>query len=125
MRKNAPKGAPLQEGKHREKSSPKGSLWRILNQFDAERVGIAVAIAAPAPVVVFAVWFAESEGFRKFAMSSNPRILTALQMWRLIGFTFLLLQYHSVFPAIFAMPTGYGDMTRPTDLNGGERKAPV
>jgi hypothetical protein len=52
-----------------------------LNVFrnDAERVGIAVAIAALAPIVVFAVRYAASEGFRKFAMPLNPRILTALQ----------------------------------------------
>jgi hypothetical protein len=49
-----------------------------LNVFrnDAERVGIAVAIAALAPIVVFAMWYAASEGFRKFAMSLNPRILS-------------------------------------------------
>jgi len=83
-----------------------------LNVFrnDAERVGIAVAIAALAPIVVFAVWYATSEGFRKFAMSLNPRILTALQTWRLVGFTFLLLEAHQVLPAIFALPAGYGDM---------------
>jgi hypothetical protein len=83
-----------------------------LNVFrnDAERVGIVVAIAALAPIVAFAVWYAASEGFRKFAMSLNPRILTALQTWRLIEFTFLLLEAHSVLPAIFVLPTGYGEM---------------
>jgi hypothetical protein len=77
---------------------------------DAERVGIAVAIAAGAPIVVFAVWYAASESFRKFAMSLNPRILTALQLWRFIGFTFVLLEAHRVLPAIFALSAGYGDM---------------
>jgi hypothetical protein len=83
-----------------------------LNVFrnDAQRVGIAVAIAAATPIVVFAVWYAASQGFRKFAMSLNPRILTALQTWRIIGFTFLLLEAHQALPAIFALPAGYGDM---------------
>jgi hypothetical protein len=79
-----------------------------LNVFrnDAERVGIVVAIAALAPIVAFAVWYAASEGFRKFAMSLNPRILTALQTWRLIEFTFLLLEAHSVLPGNFCAADG-------------------
>ena len=37
-------------------------------------------------------------------------ILTSAQFWRLIGFTFPLLEAHRVLPAIFAWPAGYGDM---------------
>jgi hypothetical protein len=76
----------------------------------ANRIGIAVAVAASAPLVVFSLWFAASEKFRLFAMSLNPRILTAVQAWRIIGFTFVVLEAHSVLPAIFALPAGYGDM---------------
>ena len=43
------------------------------------RVGIAVGIAALAPIALFAVWFATSNGFRQFALSINPRVLTYLQ----------------------------------------------
>jgi hypothetical protein len=77
---------------------------------DSERIGITVAIAAAAPIVIFAVWFAASKGFREFALSLNPRILTALHTWRFIGFTFVLLEARGVLPAVFALPAGSGDM---------------
>jgi len=77
---------------------------------DSERIGIAVAIAAAAPIVIFAVWIAASKGFREFALSLNPRILTVLQAWRFIGFTFVLLEARGVLPEVFARPAGYGDM---------------
>jgi len=77
---------------------------------DANRIGIAVGVAAAVPIVVFAVWFAASERFRQFALSLNPQILTSVQTWRFVGFTFLLLQSRGGLPAIFALPAGYGDM---------------
>ncbi len=77
---------------------------------DSERIGLAVAIAAGAPIVVFAVWFAASRAFREFALSLNPRVLTALQVWRIVGFVFVLLEAHRMLPAMFALPAGYGDM---------------
>jgi hypothetical protein len=76
----------------------------------SQRVGIAVAVAALTPIVVFFLWFASSENFRRFALSLNPRILTLAQSWRIVGFTFVLLQAQSLLPAIFALPAGYGDM---------------
>lgn len=77
---------------------------------NANRIGIAVAVAAVAPLIVFSLWFAASENFRKFALSLNPRILTSAQVWRIIGFTFVLLEARGALPAIFALPAGYGDM---------------
>ena len=77
---------------------------------DANRFGLAVAAAALAPIVVFAVWFAASEKFRQFTLSLNPQILTLAQSWRIVGFTFVLLEARGVLPAIFALPAGYGDM---------------
>ena len=76
---------------------------------DSQQFGLAVAIPALTPLVVFALWFALSENFRQFALSLDPRILTGAQLWRIIGFTFVLLQAHGL-PAIFALPGGYGDM---------------
>src|ERR1700676_4007282 len=81
-----------------------------LFQNDSSRIGAAVGIAALVPIVVFSLWFAGSEGFRRFAMSLNPRILTSVQVWRLLGFTFVLLEARGVLPAMFALPAGYGDM---------------
>jgi hypothetical protein len=77
---------------------------------DANRVGLAVAVAAVAPILVFALWFTASEKFRQFALSLNPQILTFAQSWRIVGFTFVLLEARGVLPAIFALPAGYGDM---------------
>jgi hypothetical protein len=77
---------------------------------DANRLGIAVAVAALVPVLAFAAWFAASEKFRRFALSLDPQILTLAQTWRIIGFTFVLLEARGVLPAIFARPAGYGDM---------------
>jgi hypothetical protein len=77
---------------------------------DSQRVGLAVAVAALTPIAVFALWFAVLKEFRQFALSLNPRILTVAQSWRIVGFTFVLLQAQGVLPAIFALPAGYGDM---------------
>ena len=81
-----------------------------LFQNDSERIGLAVAIAAGAPIVVFAVWLAASRAFREFILSLNPKVLTALQTWRVVGFVFVLLEAHRMLPAMFALPAGYGDM---------------
>lgn len=77
---------------------------------DSNRIGLAVGLAALIPMVIFSLWFAASGKFRQFALSLNPRTLTAVQSWRMIGFIFVLLQAYGVLPAIFAWPAGYGDM---------------
>lgn len=77
---------------------------------EEQRVGLGVAIAASAPILLFALWFAASSSFRAFALSLNPRVLTALQTWRIIGFVFLVLEAHRLLPARFAYPAGLGDI---------------
>jgi len=77
----------------------------VLNGF-----GLGIALAALAPLIAFSLWFAASEGFRNFASSLNPRVLTSMQFGRIVGFTFVLLEARNVLPAIFAIPAGYGDM---------------
>jgi hypothetical protein len=77
----------------------------VLNGF-----GLGIAVAALAPLIAFSLWFAASEGFRDFASSLNPRVLTSVQFGRIVGFTFVLLEARNVLPAIFAIPAGYGDM---------------
>jgi hypothetical protein len=81
-----------------------------LFQNAANRVGAAVGIAAGVPIVLFAVWFAASDSFRRFVLGLHPRTLTFLQSWRIIGVTFVILQARGVLPAIFAWPAGYGDI---------------
>jgi hypothetical protein len=77
---------------------------------DSNRVGIAVGIAALAPIALFWLWFAASDGFRKFALSLNPRSLTYVQSWRVIGLQFVILESRHVLPAVFALPAGWGDV---------------
>lgn len=72
--------------------------------------GAGVAIAASAPLVVFAVWVGVSKGFREFLLALNPQILTAAQTWRLLGFVFVLLEARNLLPSVFALSAGYGDM---------------
>jgi hypothetical protein len=77
---------------------------------DSNRIGIAVAIAALVPILVFVLWFVGSEKFRQFTLSLNPSALTLAQSWRIVGFTFVLLEAKGILPAVFAWPAGYGDM---------------
>src|SRR6266436_2903239 len=77
---------------------------------DSNRIGLAVAIAALTPIIVFSLWFAASAGFRQFALSLNPRILTSAQAWRIVGFTFLVLYSAGLLPGVFALPAGWGDI---------------
>ena len=77
---------------------------------DANRVGVAVGVAALLPLAVFALWSAASAGFRRFVLSLSPAILTSLQAWRIVGFVFVVLEARNILPAIFALPAGYGDM---------------
>jgi hypothetical protein len=69
-------------------------------------VGITVAI----PVALFLMSYRFSTGFRGFVLAQDIRILTALQLWRIIGFVFLALYSFKVLPALFAWPAGAGDV---------------
>lgn len=74
------------------------------------RPPIPVALAASLPVVLFLVWFAASDGFRQFILGLNPKTLTLVQSWRLVGFTFLVLSRYHILPGMFALPAGWGDI---------------
>jgi hypothetical protein len=76
----------------------------------SHRVGAAVGVAALTPIVLFSLWFATSDRFRQFALSLNPRTLTYIQSWRVVGVVFVILEARGVLPAIFALPAGYGDI---------------
>jgi hypothetical protein len=77
---------------------------------NANRIGVSVALAAGIPILLFGAWYTISANFRRFVLSLNPQLLTLAQSWRLLGFTFVLLEAHEVLPAVFALPAGYGDM---------------
>lgn len=51
-----------------------------------------------------------STRFRYFVLAQDIRILTALQLWRIIGFVFLALYSLKKLPALFAWPAGAGDV---------------
>jgi hypothetical protein len=67
-------------------------------------------LAVLTPVLVFLVWFRISPGFRTFALSLDPGILTMIQSWRIAGFVFLALYAYGVLPGAFALPAGWGDI---------------
>jgi hypothetical protein len=71
---------------------------------------LALGLAVIIPIAVFLFWFATSAGFRQFALSLNPRILTFAQSWRIVGFTFLVLYSAGLLPGVFALPAGWGDI---------------
>src|SRR5690349_11561570 len=73
------------------------------------RLGIAVAVAASTPILLFSIWFATSYDFRKFLLSLSPRTLTLLHTWRVLGITFVALAAAGRLPAAFALPAGWGD----------------
>ncbi len=77
---------------------------------DPARPPIALGLAVLIPVVVFATWFAMSQGFRHYALSLNPRTLTVVQSWRIAGFVFLVLYTYNILPGLFALPAGWGDL---------------
>jgi hypothetical protein len=77
---------------------------------DSNRLGVAVAVGALMPIVIFSLWFGISKGFRQFALSLSPAALTSAQAWRIAGFTFVLLEAHGLLPGLFAFPAGFGDM---------------
>jgi len=74
------------------------------------RPPIPVALAASIPIVVFLISFAVSRGFRDFVLGLNPRVLTMVHSWRLVGFMFLVLYSYHILPGMFALPAGWGDI---------------
>ena len=71
---------------------------------------LALGLAVLIPLVVFLVWFATSAGFRQFALSLNPGVLTFVQSWRIAGLAFLALYTVGLLPGVFALPAGWGDI---------------
>jgi hypothetical protein len=71
---------------------------------------IALGLSALIPIVVFWTWFRSSEGFRNFALSLDPRVLTIVQSWRIAGFVFVVLYVYGILPGVFANSAGWGDI---------------
>lgn len=73
-------------------------------------IGVAVALAAGVPLVAFGLWLAVSKGFRSFALSLNPRVLTFAHSWRILGIVLVLLALRGTLPDVFGLSAGIGDM---------------
>jgi hypothetical protein len=79
-------------------------------QTDPGRPPLLLGLAVVIPISVFLIWYAASTGFRRFVLNLNPRTLTLVHSWRLVGFTFLVLYTYGILPGMFALPAGWGDI---------------
>jgi hypothetical protein len=77
---------------------------------DPSRPPIALGLAVLIPIAAFGLWFRASAPFRRFALALDPRTLTFVQSWRIVGFVFLVLYANGILPGLFAIPAGWGDV---------------
>jgi hypothetical protein len=69
-------------------------------------IGLTIII----PVALFFTAYALSRRLRTFVLAQDLRTLTMLHLWRVLGFSFLILYAHDILPAAFAWPAGFGDI---------------
>jgi len=74
------------------------------------RPPIPIALATSIPLALFVIWFAAARGFRNFVLSLNPRVITLVHSWRLVGYAFLVLYAYRILPGMFALPAAWGDI---------------
>jgi hypothetical protein len=77
---------------------------------DPNQPPIPLGLAVLIPIVIFVIWSVNSQSFRQFLLSLNPRTLTFVQSWRIAGFVLLALYAYNILPAQFALPAGWGDI---------------
>ncbi len=74
----------------------------------APPVALGLVVAGPPLLVVgLLVW---STPFRAWARAADLRVLTVLQMWRVVGFAFVAVWAVDGLPGTFALPAGLGDI---------------
>ena len=71
---------------------------------------LALLIAFIAPVMAFLLSVRLSPSIRELALSADLRFATAVQAWRVGGYSFLLLYAYGYLPGYFAWPAAVGDM---------------
>jgi hypothetical protein len=76
----------------------------------AENPPLALLLAVTAPVIVFIAGAWVSKPVREFVLVADLRFMTAIQAWRIGGFSFLALYTYGILPGYFAWPAGVGDM---------------
>ena len=69
-----------------------------------------VILTVIVPLLIFAAAYLASARFRNFVLAQDLLWLTTLQLWRVLGFTFLALYALDLLPAVFALPAGFGDV---------------
>ena len=69
-----------------------------------------IAVTATVPVALFLAAYGLSARFRNFVLAQDLRLLTAIHLWRVIGFVFLAAYSFGVLPGLFAWPAGVGDV---------------
>ena len=67
-------------------------------------------IGSGVPVAAFLGLYAISAPFRDMVLGWDMRLLTAMQAWRVIGFTMVALLAFGTLPGVFAWPAGLGDV---------------
>lgn len=72
---------------------------------------IALLLAFLGPVAIFLTWYRSSDSFRSYVLALNPKTLTVLHSFRVIGYAFLILYSYHILPGLFALPAGWGDIT--------------
>ena len=74
--------------------------------------GLIPPIVTPAilAAALFGAAYGLSARFRTFVLAQDVATLSALQLWRVIGFAFLALYAYDTLPAVFALPAGLGDV---------------
>ena len=68
-----------------------------------------LVVATAVPVGLFLALYFSSAGFRGYVLGLDPRLVTVLQTWRILGLMFVGLYAFDVLPALFALPAGLGD----------------
>jgi hypothetical protein len=76
----------------------------------AGRPPLALLTAIVVPPALFFLAYRASAEFRRFVLGLDLRLLTAVQIWRVLGGTFLFLYAFNLRPALFAFPAGLGDV---------------
>ncbi len=74
------------------------------------RPPVALLAALVVPLAVFLLAYRLSTEFRRVVLGLDLRLLTAVQIWRVLGGTFLFLYAFNLRPALFAFSAGLGDL---------------
>jgi hypothetical protein len=71
---------------------------------------LALPAAVVIPVAAVAIGYRASPRFRNYLLRLDLRLLLAAQLWRVIGFAFLVALVYDQLPAGFAVPAAVGDL---------------